>query len=163
MLIRPIVECVRYRIEWVAALRKFLQEIEHTGETAFFSPHPADEKTLYDLAARPTTDMYCLLVEERQVVGYGLLRGWDEGFEVPSLGIAIHPQRRSEGLGSFLMGYLEFLAVRRGATAVRLRVFRQNTAAIALYSTRGYEWVADPGNGDLLVGHKRLRAEAADV
>lgn len=163
MLIRPMIECVRYSVEWVAALRVFLDELERAGEAAFFSPHPADEKTLHDLAIKPTADVYCLLVEEQRVVGYGLLRGWDEGFEIPSLGIAVHPQHRCEGLGNLLMGYLEFLAARRGATSVRLRVFRQNTAAIALYSTRGYEWMADPGDGDLLVGHKHLRAGAIDV
>lgn len=158
-----MIECIRYRVEWVAALQMFLQELDRAGETAFFSPHPADEKTLHGLATRPTANVHCLLVEEKRVVGYGLLRGWDEGFEVPSLGIAIHPQRRSEGLGNFLMGYLEYQAVRRGAVSVRLRVFRQNTAAIALYSARGYEWVADPGNRDLLVGNKPLRAGAANV
>ena len=158
-----MIECVRYRVEWVAALQMFLQELDRAGETVFFSPHPADGKTLHDLAVRPTANVYCLLIEEQQVVGYGLLRGWDEGFEIPSLGIAIHPQRRSEGLGNFLMGYLEFLAERRGAASVRLRVFRQNAAAIALYSMRGYEWTADPGNEHLLVGHKPLKGGVADV
>lgn len=158
-----MIECVRFRVEWVAALQVFLQELDRAGESAFFSPHPADEKTLHDLATRPTANVHCLLVEEQQVVGYGLLRGWDEGFEVPSLGIAIHPQRRSEGLGNFLMGYLEFQAAQRGAASVRLRVFRQNAAAIALYSARGYEWVADPSNGELLLGHKPMKGGPVSV
>jgi len=158
-----MIECIKYRVEWVTALQVFLQELDRAGETHFFSPHSADEKTLHDLATRPTANVHCLLVEEQRVLGYGLLRGWDEGFEIPSLGIAIHPQCRSEGLGNFLMGYLEFLAARRGAASVRLRVFRQNAAAIALYSARGYEWAADPGNEDLLVGDKPLRDGVADV
>ncbi len=158
MAAAPVIECVEFKPGWEPALATFLQALDASGDSRFFSPHPSDAATLCELAARPRRDVYCLLVEERSVIGYGLLRGWDEGYDIPSLGIAIHPQARSIGLGRLLMDYLELMAARRGAGAVRLRVFKQNATAVALYSRRGYAWTVDPGNDDLLVGLKSIGA-----
>ena len=160
MLVDPIIECVAFRSGWERALQAFLEALDRSEER-FFSPHASDLETLEGLAAGPRKDIHCLLVEGPLVVGYGLLRGWDEGFEIPSLGIAIHPLRRGRGLGNFLMGYLELLAALRGSASVRLRVFKSNTAAIALYSARGYEWQPDSSNESLLIGRKRLIAREA--
>lgn len=74
------------------------------------------------------------------VVAYGMLRGWEEGFEVPSLGIAVDRQWRGLGLGRRLMSHLHAVAAERGASTVRLKVDRTNTAAIALYRSFGYEF-----------------------
>lgn len=161
MLADPIIECVAFRSGWERGLQAFLEALDRGGEAHFFSPHASDLKTLEALATGPRQDIHCLLVEGSLVVGYGLLRGWDEGFEIPSLGIAIHPLRRGRGLGNFLMGYLELLAALRGSASIRLRVLKSNTAAITLYSARGYEWQPDSGDESLLIGRKHLIAGEA--
>ena len=74
------------------------------------------------------------------VVGYGLLRGWADGFTVPSLGIAVHPAHRGRGIARRLMTHLHAVAARRGAERVRLKVYRDNTAARRLYESLGYEF-----------------------
>jgi ribosomal protein S18 acetylase RimI-like enzyme len=157
----PMLECIDFTPVWVPPLARFLAAIDEAGETAQFSPHARDEETLNRLASSPRLDIHCLLVEGGNVFGYGLLRGWDEGYTTPSLGIAIHPHARGVGLGNFMMSYLEMLAMRRGASHVRLRVLRANTAAISLYSTRGYEWSNDPIRDDLMIGMKALHTRHA--
>lgn len=151
-------ELVEFHPGWESALQAFLQEIERNDGSRFFLPHPSDRQTLQKLASRTGRDIYCLMVEGQRVIGYGLLRGWDEGFDIPSLGVAIDARYRSGGLGAFLMSYLELMAARRAAKAVRLRVSKRNAAAISLYSARGYEWEPDSGNEELMVGIKRLEA-----
>lgn len=152
----PVIECISFGPGWELELQAFLLALHQGGESRFFFPHPADLATLSELATRQRQDLHCLLVDDRRVMGYGLLRGWDEGYAIPSLGIAIHPQARSMGLGSFLMEYLETMAARRGAAAIRLRVRKENLAAIGLYSHRQYQFSPDPGDDDLLVGLKSL-------
>ena len=156
MLGDSIVECVMFRSGSERPLQAFLEALDEAGETRFFSPHASDMDTLTALGTRPHRDIHCLLCEDSLVVGYGLLRGWDEGFAIPSLGIAIHPLRRGRGLGNFLMEYLELLARLRGSASLRLRVLKANAVAIALYTTRGYEWQADPSDESLLIGRKHL-------
>jgi [ribosomal protein S18]-alanine N-acetyltransferase len=154
-----MIECVDFTIGWVPALAGFLQAIDDAGEAGLFAPHARDETTLRQLATQHRRDVYCLLVEDRHVLGYGLLRGWDQGYDIPSLGIAIHPQARSSGLGRLLMEYLELMAARRGASHVRLRVLRTNAKAIRMYGARGYNWSDDPDRRELMVGMKPLQLD----
>jgi ribosomal protein S18 acetylase RimI-like enzyme len=86
-----------------------------------------------------------------------MLRGWDEGFEIPSLGIAILPDARGTGLGTALMHYLHAEATRRGVPKVRLTVHEDNARAVALYRSLGYEFDA-PREG-VLTGFKPLSQE----
>ena len=83
-----------------------------------------------------------------------LLRGWDEGYSVPSLGIAIHPVARGQGLGTLMMEYLHFLARQRGAITVRLRVHVENLRAIQLYQALGYAFVTE--GDEYIVGKLQL-------
>jgi ribosomal protein S18 acetylase RimI-like enzyme len=102
-------------------------------------------------------DLYYVLVEGSVILGYGMLRGWDEGYAIPSLGIAIHPRARSNGLGRVFMHFLAAVARSRGAHKVRLRVMSKNTLAIRLYESLGYEFSAEQA-GEYLVGFLELRA-----
>ena len=36
-------------------------------------------------------DLYFLQIKDNEIAGYAMLRGWDEGYTIPSLGIALHP------------------------------------------------------------------------
>jgi ribosomal protein S18 acetylase RimI-like enzyme len=68
-----------------------------------------------------------------------MLRGWDEGFSIPSLGIAIDPSARGLHLGRAFMHFLHFVAKRRGCSLVRLTVSQTNHSAIKLYEGLGYK------------------------
>lgn len=142
--------------EWVVPLKDFLDAIESRGEGKYFSPHAADEENLRARAAYQGQDVYLLLVEERRVLGYGLLRGWDEGYAVPSLGIAVHPSVRGAGFASALMVFLHAQARYRGASKVRLRVHAENQRAISLYIRLGYTFTPDNDRDGYLLGFKDL-------
>lgn len=149
-----VIECVAFRPGWEGDLARFLSAIATGGEEAFFRPHAGDEATLRALAQDISADLYYLLVQGRDVLAYGLLRGWDAGYTVPSLGIAVHPAARSIGLGQLMMEYLEMMARLRGAPAVRLRVHKNNKRAVEMYECRGYRMAPDEGDERLIVGIK---------
>ena len=69
-----------------------------------------------------------------------MLRGWDEGYKVPSLGITIHPSVREVGLGRLFMHFLHVAARRRGCDKIRVKVYPQNVSAAALYEKLGYKF-----------------------
>ena len=60
----------------------------------FFHPHPFTTEAARERAAYTGKDLYYVVIEGDEILGYGMLRGWDEGYEVPSLGIVIHPAHR---------------------------------------------------------------------
>jgi ribosomal-protein-alanine N-acetyltransferase len=126
---------------------------EH-NDHRFFHPHPLTAETASALAqqhANPHTvlanrDEYHVVLHgaggslhrPAQIVAYGMLRGWAEGFDVPSLGIAVHPGHRGRGIARQFMQHLHRVAIGRGAERVRLKVYRHNQAAVALYESLGY-------------------------
>ena len=83
-------------------------------------------------------DVHVLGRVDGEVVAFGMLRGWQEGYEVPSLGIAVRPDREDAGYGRAMMIALKRLARERGATQIRLRVHPDNLRARRLYDGQGY-------------------------
>lgn len=83
-------------------------------------------------------DVYLMGFAGERAVAYGMLRGWDEGYSVPSLGIGVRRDALRNGYGRAMMLALHEAARQRGATQVRLRVHPDNAAARALYRSLGY-------------------------
>lgn len=152
-----IVECVLLRPGLEQALACFFDDLAVAGDDAFFHPHENDVASLRAIADQPGKDVHAVFISDGVVVAYGLLRGWNEGYVMPSLGIAVHPGARTVGLGRLMMEYLETMARRRGAPAIRLRVHKSNARAIAMYERRGYVMSLDEIDTHLLVGVKALK------
>lgn len=155
------IECVAFRPGWESELARFFDALDAAGDRAFFHPHRGDEATLSTLSRNIGADLHYLLVQDRDVLAYGLLRGWDAGYAIPSLGIAVHPSSRAGGLGRLMMDYLEAMARHRGASAVRLRVHKDNSRARDLYVLRGYQMTTDDDDERLMVGLKTLGSGVA--
>lgn len=155
------IECVAFRQGWEDAVSRFFSDLEAKGDDTFFHPHAADRVNLCAVVRDAGDDLYYLFVRGRDVLGYGLLRGWNEGYEMPSLGIAVHPSMRGTGLGRLIMEFLEAMAGMRGAPSIRLRVHKDNAIARDMYARRGYRLMPDDRDESLLVGVKSLRGDTA--
>ena len=146
----PALEFVRVTAPLGGALGDFLADLRAAGDEPFFHPHPLTREHATVIAADAGPDLYYAATLGGRVVGYAMLRGWAEGYEVPSLGIAMHPTARGTGIGRAFMHFLHAAARARGATRVRLKVYRANARARALYSSIGYEFT--PLGDDELLG-----------
>jgi ribosomal protein S18 acetylase RimI-like enzyme len=125
------------------ALGRFFEELKGHGADRFFYPHPLTADAALELANHRGKDLYFVLLDGEDVIGYALLRGWEEGYDVPSLGMAIRPDMEGRGLARLLMDFLRHVAVRRGAKKIRLRVHRTNERSIGLYRSLGYTLTDD--------------------
>lgn len=143
------------------ALAAFFGALHAAGDDRRFHPHPFTPEAATERCAYAGRDVYCVALAGGVVLGYGMLRGWDEGYAVPSLGIAIAPAARGIGLGRALMLYLHAEAARRGAPRIRLKVYPDNAHAVALYRSLGYVY-ADALEKGQLVGVKELRRESGE-
>lgn len=121
-----------------SALADFFSVIKEAGDDKHFHPHPFDRTTASMISNYSGKDLYYAVVEGNHIMGYGMLRGWDAGYEIPSLGIFIHPEMRRTHLGKLLMDFLHAAARRHGARKICLKVYPHNTAAIDMYKTLGY-------------------------
>ena len=135
--------------EWSDGLTALFAAIRKTGESQFH-PHPFTAESAGALSRYRGKDLYYLLADSPQVIGYGMLRGWDEGYEIPSLGIILHPEHRGKRLGELLMNFLHAAARARGAHKVRLKVYAENKPALAMYRKLGYRFDGSSENGQLV-------------
>lgn len=139
------------------ALATFFERFAASPAVEFFHPHTLSAAAAQERADYQGKDFYAVLVGDHRVLGYGLLRGWDEGYEVPSLGVAIDEGYRGLGLGRLMMEYLHAVARLRGAPRVRLRVRETNRQAQELYRSMGYTLSSDSDGymiGYLTLGRK---------
>jgi [ribosomal protein S18]-alanine N-acetyltransferase len=130
-------------------LINFLNCLNENGDNTFFSPHPFTEEAIIKITSHVIKDQYYVLMKGSKVIGYGMLRGWDSGYDVPSLGIATHPSFRSIGFGRILMNYLHVIAKYMGSKKSRLRVHPTNNKAFNFYKSLGYIFEEE---GNYLVG-----------
>jgi ribosomal protein S18 acetylase RimI-like enzyme len=140
--------------EWECPLAEFFSSLHGSAEQ-YFHPHPFTDEYAHQLAQYSGTDSYYLVVDGRGILAYGMLRGWDDGYEIPSLGIVVHPDHRGNRLGELLMLFLHAVARHRGAKAVRLKVYRENTTARDLYLRLGYTF-DEESLGEQMIGKLTL-------
>jgi ribosomal protein S18 acetylase RimI-like enzyme len=119
-----------------------------------FHPHPFTDEEAKARAAYRGRDCYVLMFCNMDVIGYGLLRGWDEGYEIPSLGIYVVDEHRGSNAAKSLMEHLLHVAKVRGASRVRLRVHPDNARALAFYRKLGWRFLPDMEAGQLVALHE---------
>ena len=140
--------------QWEKSLAAFFSIIKEQGDDLYFHPHPFTNEEAKQRANYQGKDLYYLLVEEKRILAYGMLRGWDEGYQIPSLGICLHPEIRGQGFGKIFMQLLHAAAKKRGANKIRLTVDFNNYKAISLYQNMGY--VFEDQKAKKLVGYYDL-------
>lgn len=119
-----------------------------------FTPHPFTRDGITKIIETAIFDLYYVVIFQNTIIGYGMLRGMDEGYNNFSLGIAIDKNYYGTGLAKVLVGFLELQARVHGHSAIRLRVFKNNIRAYNLYKNLGYEYTEY--DSDSVVGAKKL-------
>lgn len=127
--------------------------------TAFFHPHPFTLEQAQWVCGRgpELRDRYLVATEgeEPAIVGYAMLRGWDEGYDIPAFGVCVRPDRQARGLGRLLLEHAIGVAKAAGAARMMLKVHRDNAGARRLYESAGF--VFAPGREtEQIVGYKEL-------
>lgn len=138
---RGVLEFRLLRPEHESGLKVFFAQLVAAKLDKRFHPHPFTEAEATIRCNYTGKDLYYVVVmDNNQIVGYGMLRGWEEGYEIPSLGIALLPSASGMGLGTAFMHFLHVAARQRGASQIRLKVYPENQAAVALYQKLGYRF-----------------------
>jgi ribosomal protein S18 acetylase RimI-like enzyme len=107
--------------------------------TAAFDPFELTAEAARRIALEPRRDEYFVARGPDGLVAMSMLRGFDEGFEVPSFGVFVDHRHHGEGIGRRLTTWTVEEARRRGHPAVRLSVYASNVGALGLYRSLGFE------------------------
>lgn len=117
----------------------------------YFQPHPMTAPEAERIAKLRGRDTYLIGRANGVGVAYGMLRGLDEGFAIPSLGLGIRRDWEHRGYGRAMMTALHDAARKTGVAQVRLRVHPDNSRAATLYRSVGYREVGVERNEILMI------------
>lgn len=146
------VEILRFAPVHVESLTRLFASIAADPASHYFHPHPFSEAEAERICRYGGKDIYVGLRCDGGFLGYGMLRGWDKGFTVPSLGIYVVPELRGTGAARLLMHYMHLVARLSGARQIRLKVYKENTSALGLYQSMGYVFTESNDPENQLVG-----------
>jgi ribosomal-protein-alanine N-acetyltransferase len=121
-----------------ASLRELFLRNSTPETVRYFHPFPLTAETAHLLATHQGKDRYYVALRSGAVAALSMLRGWDEGYVVPSFGILVDHEWRGRGLGSAMTDFTVGQARKLGATRIRLSVHASHEHALRLYSTRGF-------------------------
>jgi ribosomal-protein-alanine N-acetyltransferase len=116
-----------------------------------FHPFPLDAASATRLCREPRKDRYFIFEESGAVFGLAMLRGWDEGFAVPSFGILVHHAHHGKGIGRALTEHALAVAGEMRVPRVRLTVRADNARAVHLYESMGFHTSETLSDGRLVM------------
>ena len=132
------------------SLVSLFSDLKKEGVIKYFRPHPLTEEEARKKCNYNGKDAYYVCLQRGKAIAYCMLRGWDQGNDIPRLGVAVHPDFRGKGLGELCVRFLHIAARLKGASKVSLTVHHENTKAIKLYSKLGY--TLKQGEPEQLIG-----------
>lgn len=119
--------------------------------TRFFTPFTFNTITLAELLRKQDRDVYMGLYRLGRLAGFFMLRGWNEGYEVPAFGILIDQHFRGSGLEMLSLETAKLICRLRGAPGMITKVHPNNMSAKGVVRKIGFALTgAEPRTGNLI-------------
>lgn len=143
-----------------SALGEFFERNNQPEITQYFAPFPLTRESAMFLLRPESRDHFFGLEELGGLVAFSMLRGYDEGYAVPSFGLLVALDCQGQGLGRWLTEKTLYWADHEGIASIRLTVFSGNHTAVHLYSSLGFKEtsreVLAHGDARLIMHRERL-------
>jgi len=109
--------------------------------TSTFDPFELTADAARRIALESRRDEYFVARGPDGLVAMSMLRGFDDGFEIPSFGIFVDHRQQGRGIGRWLTEWTIRWADGHACPAVRLSVYASNPRAADLYRSLGFSEV----------------------
>jgi RimJ/RimL family protein N-acetyltransferase len=149
------IEITELSSEQAENLSKLLLASDKTY-TQFFIPFSFEASTIKDILESTEKDKYLGIFVGNELVGFYMLRGFDEGFEIPSYGVWIAKQFSGLGLSKLTLQHAISYCKVNGIKKILLKVHPDNSVAKKTYENYGFEQKGTDANNNHLIYHKEL-------
>lgn len=145
------VDCVvRPLLAGDAAAILALLRAQSTAYLRFFHALPRDEAALANVLESRRKDLYHGLFEDGQLVGFFMLRGWDEGYAIPSFGLFIDESTRGRGYLFLTLSMAADLCRDAGAPRFLAKIHPENLSPPAARRLRLVATGVEPETGNVI-------------
>ncbi|MCW8803218.1 MAG: GNAT family N-acetyltransferase [Ignavibacteriaceae bacterium] len=149
-------EIIELTTEFASVLSKKLLE-ESKEYLVYFIPFvDYSEEFIKKILIEKKLDKYFGLFLKRDLIGFYMLRGFDEGYDIPSYGVWISSEYSNKGLSTLTLYHaFSFCRINKIKTMM-LKVHPDNTLAKNLYEKLGFVKVGLDEKIGHLVYHKNI-------
>ena len=117
----------------------------------YFIPFPFELEVIKNILREKKQDKFFGIFEESKLIGFYMLRGFDEGFNVPSYGVWISKSYSNKGLSTLTLYHAFAFCRLNNISKLMLKVHPQNTVAKNIYEKLGFrEQGLDQKNNNLI-------------
>lgn len=121
-----------------------------------FTAFDLNTDTINSILSKAVNDKYFGIFLSNKIVGFYMLRGFDDGFDIPSYGVIISSDYSNKGLSRLTLYHAFTFCKINGIKKIMLKVHPENTYAKNLYESVGFERTGfDEKNGNYIY-HKIL-------
>jgi RimJ/RimL family protein N-acetyltransferase len=131
LTIRPL------QVEDASALSLMLRS-QKPSYARFFTPFGYDEQSIASVLANRGEDVFMGVYWQEQVAGFFMLRGWDEGYEIPAFGILIDEKYRGDGLEMLSLETTKVICKLRGAPRIMFKMHPENISVKGVARKTGF-------------------------
>ena len=122
-----------------AALTRFFLENDRPEVTDLFRAFTMDVATAARICHEPRRDRYFAIFEGEEIACFGMLRGWDEGYEVPTFGMTADHRFNGRGHGWRMWKWVMGLARELGAKEIRITTDLKNAIILGMAAKLGFK------------------------
>ena len=124
--------------------------------TKYFTPFSFEEDSIKKIINNAVNDKYFGIFINDELVGFYILRGFDEGFEVPSYGVWISDKFSGLGLSKLTLQHAITFCKVNGFKKIMLKVHPENIIAKNIYETFGFKQKEFDEKNSNLIYYKSL-------
>ena len=134
------------------------------GYSRFFIPFDFAFASVAAILRRAKDDLFFAIEAGGDLAGFYMLRGFDQGYEVPAYGVWVAPAYQSRGLATLTLLHAFALCRMNGIGRLMLKVHPENAAAMRLYEKMGFMRTGiDAGNGHFVYHKEFPRGQKEDA
>lgn len=133
-----------------ALLKEKLEYMKH------FTPFEFSIASIKQILRGAVNDKYFGIFVEDQLAGFYMLRGMDDGYEIPAYGVWISSEFSNKGLSKLTLYHAFSFCRINNIKKLMLKVHPENLIAKTLYESLGFEKVGIDEKNDNFIYHKTL-------
>lgn len=124
--------------------------------TKYFTPFSFEEDSIKKIINNAVNDKYFGIFINDDLAGFYMLRGFDQGYEVPSYGVWISDKFSGLGLSKLTLQHAITFCKINNIKKIMLKVHPENIIAKSIYEAFGFKQEGFDNNNSNLIYYKSL-------
>ncbi len=129
---------------------------EEPEYSKYFNPFTFNFETIRQTLGNLKKDTFWGIFIADKLAGFYMLRGFDEGYDIPSYGVWISKEYSNKGLSKFTLQHAISYCKINQIKKIMLKVHPENIIAKKIYEEFGFQQVGTDSKNNNLILHKDI-------